>query len=160
MVMNILTEGKRVPTCKAPRAHHPSGTPSTHQWPASPIEPWPYSLGFVGRINTCAASCRLLRQLTPSPLPETTSHYLRIHVAYVGAYRLLAGMSLSARSSVFGRTGGRRGTVRAFVTLSRVVCACVHVTTTCRVCWKLSERRWLPWLRVSTRSARFGCDCS
>ena len=35
-------------------------------------------------------------------------------------------------------------TVRAFVPLSRVVYSCVRVTTTCRVCWKLAERRWLP----------------
>ena len=33
----------------------------------------------------------------------------------------------------FGSTGGRRGSVRAFVPLSRVVCACMRVTTTCRV---------------------------
>ena len=33
----------------------------------------------------------------------------------------------------FGSTGGRRGSVRAFVPLSRVVCACVRVTTTCHV---------------------------
>ena len=31
------------------------------------------------------------------------------------------------------RTAGRRGTISAFVHLSRVVRACVRVTTTCRV---------------------------
>ena len=54
----------------------------------------------------------------------------------------------------------RRETVRAFVPLSRVVCVCVRVTTTSSVCWYLAERRWLPWLRVSKRSARFGSGCS
>ena len=44
--------------------------------------------------------------------------------------------------------------------LSRVVCACVRVTTPCHVCWYLAERRWLPWLRVSKRSVRFGSGCS
>ena len=33
------------------------------------LQPW-----FVGRKDTFAAGCRLLRQLRPSPLPETTSY--------------------------------------------------------------------------------------
>ena len=28
------------------------------------------------------------------------------------------------------------------------------------MCWYLAERRWLPWLRVSKRSVRFGSGCS
>ena len=36
----------------------------------------------------------------------------------------------------------------------------VRLTTTSRVWWYLDKRRWLPWLRVSKRSVRFGSGCS
>ena len=39
-------------------------------------------------------------------------------------------------------------------------CMCVRVTRTSRVCSYLAESRWLPWLRVSKRSVRFGFGCS
>ena len=34
------------------------------------------------------------------------------------------------------------------------------MTTASRVCWYLADRRWLPWLRASKRSVRFGFGCS
>ena len=65
---------------------------------------------------------------------------------------------MQQQQCLFDRTAGRRGTIRAFVPLSRVVCVCVRVTTTSPVCWYLAGRRWLPWLRVSKMSVIFGSE--
>ena len=42
-------------------------------------------------------------------------------------------VTMQQQQCLFGRTTGRRGTVKAFVHGSRVVCACVRVTTSCRM---------------------------
>ena len=107
--------------------------------------------------------CRLPPFAAITPLPAVRNHIslLAFTCCFCRSVPTFSwDVAIRAIECVFGHTRGRRGIVRAFVPLSRVVCACVRVTTTRRVCWYLAERRWLPWLRVSKRFVRFGSGCS
>ena len=77
---------------------------------------------------------------------------------------LVSNLGIKMKKMLHSRLRGYLGEIesgcRTVWTYIFVCIIIVRVTTPCRVCWYLVERRWLPWWRVSKRSVRFGSGYS